>query len=209
LKIWRSLFASAPPVPPGLPVPAPPRPRDAELTGRAAALLREIGCAALAERVSVSWSGRLSSSAGLARPAAMSIVLNPRLREYPAEVDRTLRHELAHLVAYARAKRARIAAHGAEWRQACSELGVPGESRCHTLPLPRRSLTRLHLYRCSACGFILRRARRINLRRRPVACRECCRLHARGRYDSRFKFVEMERPILAMETMFSLAGREK
>jgi SprT protein len=189
LKTWRSLFASVPRV--AAVAASPPR-GDAELTAKAAALLREIGCTALAERVAVSWSGRLSSSAGLARPAAMSIVLNPRLRDYPAEIDRTLRHELAHLVAFARAKRARIAAHGAEWRQACSEVGVPGESRCHTLPLPRRSLTRVHLYRCPVCGFILRRARRINLRRRPVACRECCRQYARGRYDSRFKFVEID-----------------
>jgi SprT protein len=184
-KNWRSLFAAL------APVPRPRQPRDAELTARAGELLRGVGCFALAERVVVSWNGRLSSSAGLARPVDAMIALNPRLQEYPAEVDRTLRHELAHLVAFARAQRARITAHGAEWRQACGELGVPGESRCHALPLPRRSVARVHLYRCPVCGFILRRARRINTRRRSLACRECCRQYARGRYDARFKFVEM------------------
>jgi SprT protein len=188
LSFLRSLFASAEPAPP------PRSPADRELTALAAALLHGIGCAAVAERVVVNWSRRLSSSAGLARPSDMTVSLNPRLKAFPAEVDRTLRHELAHLVAFARAKRTRIAAHGPEWRQACSELGIPGESRCHALPLPRRSLHRAHLYRCPACGFILRRARRINLRRRILACRDCCRRHARGRFDARFKFVEIRTP---------------
>jgi SprT protein len=168
-----------------------PAPADRELSATAADLLRAIGCDALAGRVSVSWNSRLSSSAGLARPAAMTVALNPRLREFPAEVDRTLRHELAHLVAFARAQRRRIDAHGPEWRQACADLGIPGESRCHALPLPRRSARRAHVYRCPACGFILRRARRINPRRHVLACRECCQRHARGRFDARFKFVEV------------------
>ena len=30
-----------------------------------------------------------------------------------------------------------IAPHGAEWRQACRDLGIPNESRCHDLPLKR------------------------------------------------------------------------
>jgi SprT protein len=177
----------------GLPA-APPRPRrpppDRELTAAAAALLRGVGCDALAARVVVSWSRRLSSSAGLASPAAMAVALNPRLQAFPSEVDRTLRHELAHLVAFARAPRGRrVAAHGAEWRRACVQLGIPGESRCHTLPLPRRTVARRHVYRCPVCGFMLRRARPINARRRALACRDCCLRHALGRFDARFQFV--------------------
>ena len=37
------------------------------------------------------------------------------------EVDRTLRHELAHLLAQWRVGRRRIAPHGKEWRQACRD----------------------------------------------------------------------------------------
>ena len=55
------------------------------------------------------------------------------------EVERTLRHEAAHLLAHWRAGRRRIQTHGPEWRQACADLGIPGETVTHTLPLaPRR-----------------------------------------------------------------------
>ncbi len=187
MRFLQSLLAFARPVPARVPG------GDPDLTSTAAALLRGIGCEALAERVVVSWSGRLTSSAGLARPASSTVTLNPRLRDYPAELERTLRHELAHLVAYARAGRRRIKAHGAEWRQACTELGIGGESRCHALPLPRRQVGRPHAYRCPQCGFILRRVRRINPRRRMLACRACCQQHAGGRFDARFQFIEIGR----------------
>jgi SprT protein len=185
MSFLRLFFASPEPVRTAHP------PADRELTAVAAALLRGIGCDAIADRVVVRWNSRLSSSAGLARPSTMTVSLNPKLKAFPAEVDRTLRHELAHLVAFARAGRTRIAAHGAQWRQACAQLGIPGESRCHALPLSGRSLDRPHVYRCPNCGFILRRVRRIDWRRRLLACRECCQKHARGRFDARFKFVEI------------------
>src|ERR1700687_2873461 len=40
------------------------------------------------------------------------------------EIERTLRHELAHLLAQFRVGRRRIAPHGAEWRRACRDLGI-------------------------------------------------------------------------------------
>ena len=81
---------------------------------------------------------RLSTTAGLACWRTRTISLNPKLMEVsPAEVQRTLRHELAHFLAQHRAGRRRIAAHGAEWRKACRDLGIPNESRCHDLPLKR------------------------------------------------------------------------
>ena len=174
-------------------VAAPPRPagNDLALTASAASLLRVCGCAELAARVSVCWHRRLTSTAGLARVATAQVLLNPRLRDFPGETERTLRHELAHLVAHARAKKRRIAAHGPEWRQACADLGIPGESRCHTLPLPRRQVRRRHVYRCPACDFTLHRVRPINTRRRRLACHDCCRQHAAGRFDGRFEFIRV------------------
>jgi predicted SprT family Zn-dependent metalloprotease len=161
---------------------------DPELTATAALLALALNLNELAARVNVRWSKRLSSAAGLARPAQALILLNPRLREFPGEIDRTLRHELAHLVAAARHPRRRLAPHGPEWRRACADVGIPGEPRCHTLPLPRRTVQRPHVYQCPACHYILRRVRPINIRRRRLACRECCALHAGGKFDARFEF---------------------
>lgn len=166
---------------------------DPALTRHAAALLRPLpGCGRLAERVQVRWHARLSSAAGYARAAGALVLLNPRLREFNGEEERTLRHELAHLVAFERAagflRRKRIAPHGPEWRQACVELGIPDETRCHTLPLPRRRVERRFGYRCPTCQAVLWRARAIS-RRRVVACAACCKQYARGRFDARFQLV--------------------
>ena len=71
------------------------------------------------------------------------VTLNPKLVEISAEeVSKTLRHELAHLVAQDRAGRRRIAPHGREWRKACADLGIAGEARCHTLPFQARRMKR-------------------------------------------------------------------
>lgn len=178
---WESLRAPRRPEPGG----------DPALTQHAAALARGLpGCAKLAARVQVRWHRRLSSAAGCAQAAGCLILLNPRLKDFPGEEERTLRHELAHLVAFARAAgaRRRIAPHGREWRDACAELGIPGETRCHKLPLPRRRVARPYAYRCPACGAVVRRARAIP-RRRALACGPCCRQHARGRFDARFRLV--------------------
>lgn len=190
---FRALFAR--------PIAAPPPPtsrraalpgRDEELTRQAADLLRSVGCEEAAGKVVVGWSPRLTSTAGLAKLARWEVVLNPRLREFPDEVDRTLRHEVAHLVVAAKARGRRVAAHGPEWRGACAALGIPGESRCHTLPLPRQQRARPHVYRCPGCGFELRRTRPIKPRAR-LACRDCCRQHASGRFDARFEFIKAGR----------------
>ncbi len=177
------------------PVPKPQRtPRlpsvDPELSREAASLLAAAGSEALSKRVSVAWHCRLSSTAGLARMDHAAVLLNPRLQAFPSEVDRTMRHELAHLLAFERARGRRVAAHGAEWKRACADLGIPGENRCHTLPLPRRKVVGRHLYRCPRCDFLLRRVRPIKARRR-LACHACCKTFARGRFDRRFEFVKV------------------
>jgi SprT protein len=167
---------------------------ERELTNVAAGLLRAVpGSEPLAERVAVRWNRRLTSTAGQARIAQSLVLLNPRLTQFPGELDRTLRHELAHLLAYWRtsAKRRKITAHGPEWRQACADLGIADESRCHNLPLPRRRMPRRHAYRCPGCQAVLLRTRAMP-RRRSLACRLCCQRHAGGRYDARFRFVKID-----------------
>ena len=166
----------------------PPPPED-PWQEKARALLAAIGCPDLAAKVVVRWNARMRSTAGNAHPTRALVNLNPRLREFgDAEIDRTLRHELAHLLAHHRAGRRRIAAHGREWRAACEALGLRDEKRCHDLPLPRRQMTRRHLYRCAHCGTELARVRPM---RRKFACLSCCRAHNRGRYDERFRFVKI------------------
>ena|SRR5215213_4701002 len=187
------------PAPPPLPVAAPARPDDgadpfsaATLLAQSKALLRGLGCAALAERLVFRWNPRMRSTAGSAHWGKCLVSLNPQLRQFGAgEVDVTLRHELAHLVAQERAGRRRIAPHGAEWRRACEDLGLKNEKRCHELPLTRRQLARRYCYRCPACGAEIRRARPMRPR---TACLACCRQHNRGRYDERFRFIRERDP---------------
>jgi predicted SprT family Zn-dependent metalloprotease len=211
-EAFRRWFAwgGEPPAPPPVPPPAPPvaparsvRPApvggrfanlavDPELTARAAEILRGIGESALAGEIRVAFNPRLRSTAGLAVWEQRLVLLNPRLMGLAAdEPDRTLRHELAHVVARRRAGRRRIAAHGAEWRQACADLGIAGESVCHSLPLPRSRLARRYHYQCPACLALFRRARAI---RHPVACYACCKRHAGGRYDAAFRLRKIAPP---------------
>lgn len=184
------LFSSAPAEPSAPPVrtPAPTARRsgrDADLEAKARELLRVVGATTLLPVVEVEWNARLRSAAGRAHYHRALVSLNPRLQEHgAAEIDRTLRHELAHLIAHAHAGRRRISPHGPEWRRACCELGIADEQRCHTLPFPRRERARRFLYRCSRCGLEFPRVRPI---RRNVACLACCREYNRGRYDKQFQ----------------------
>lgn len=160
---------------------------DLEPTARE--LLRGIGCLKLAETVQVRWHSRLRTTAGQALYAKTLVRMNPRLVQFgPEEVEKTLRHELAHLVAQHRAGRRRIEPHGAEWRAACRELGLRDEKRCHDLPLPRSRQRIRHRYRCPSCRRDYDRVRPF---RRAVACLDCCRAFARGRYDGRFRLVKV------------------
>jgi SprT protein len=155
--------------------------RDSALEAKAREMLHGLDTAELAREVRVEWNARLFSAAGRADSRRNLISLNPRLREHDAaEIDRTLRHELAHLLAQFRAGRRRIPPHGAAWRRACRELGIGDEARCHTLPFPVKPRARRFLYRCSRCGKDFPRVRRI---KRAIACLECCRKFNGGRFD--------------------------
>lgn len=140
----------------------------------------------LAERVKVVWNPRMRTSAGLASYQRWEVILNPELKKISeAEVEKTLRHELAHLLARDRSGRKRIAPHGDEWRQACVDLGIPNESRTHELPFVRHSQQRKFFYRCPSCKETLSRVRKP---RRKIACLACCRKYAGGKYEERFRF---------------------
>ena len=115
---------------------------DEELTRQAEDLLSGLGMDAVAEKVTVIWNKRLRTTAGRAYSNMGKIELNPRLQLLPEqkkdqEINQTFLHELAHVVAHARNPNRRIQPHGTEWKQACADLGIPGEERCHTLNLGR------------------------------------------------------------------------
>lgn len=186
---------------------APLPPHDlsdfAEPSLLAVELLAACGASQLAERVTVRWNARLRSTAGRAYPRKWLVELNPHIRAYPGETSRTLRHELAHLLvawnveapggtSRRRVRGRRLAIHGPEWKRACALLGIDGEERCHQLALaaPRR-LARPYAYECPACRVVLRRVRPIK-RGRMLACGECCRRQARGRFDVRFRLHPVE-----------------
>ena len=166
--------------------------RDAALEAKAREILRTLDAAELASSVQVEWNARLFSAAGRADYRRKLVSLNPRLREHgAAEIDRTLRHELAHLLAQFRAGRRRVAPHGAEWRKACRDLGIDDESRTHALPFPVQRRSRRYLYECPRCRKEFPRVRPIT---RAVACLECCRKFNRGKFDksARLRLVVKE-----------------
>ena len=163
--------------------------RAPDLEDECRQLLLNLGMESAVELVKVDWNPSLRSTAGYARYPSWQIELNPRLIAFDGQVQRTLRHELAHLVAYHRAGRRRIKPHGPEWRKACADLGIRDEPAHHRLPLPRNRVERGHSYQCPACSVVVKRVR---LFKRPTACLKCCNEHAGGSFDSRFKFMKIE-----------------
>ena len=175
-----------------LPKTPPPVTPEMDWEKIAKDLLIHAGQPALADRLKVRWNPLMRSTAGTAQFATALITLNPRLLLFGTdEVDRTLRHELAHLLAQIRVGRRRINPHGAEWRQACVDLGLPNESRCHHLPLPTRIIARRHFYRCQNCLGMISRVRPLKSK---SACLRCCRLLNSGRYDDRFRYRKFSPP---------------
>jgi predicted SprT family Zn-dependent metalloprotease len=165
-------------------MPASPTPETTVLLQTARELLRSLGAARIANDVRVEWNSRLKTAAGRADYREKLISLNPRLVEHPTEINRTLMHELAHILAQFRAGRRRISPHGIEWQQACVDLGIADEKRCHNLPFPARTYAARFVYRCPNCRQEFPRVRRM---RRTVACLACCREHNGGEFDGRFR----------------------
>ena len=162
---------------------------DAVIEASARRLLEAIGWRGLAKLVHVRWNRRLKTTAGLANYTQWTVSLNPRIAQFGMEeVERTMKHELAHLLARYRAGRRTIQPHGPEWKQACLDLGLDGEKRCHELPLPRRKVARKMVYRCRHCHAEVRRVKPF---RRAVACLKCCREFNHGQYDEKYRFELM------------------
>jgi SprT protein len=183
ISVGRALRLPHPEVPTGA-VALQFRKRDVGLETTARELLRSLGAAQIAGELRVEWNSRLKTAAGRADYREKLVSLNPRLIEHPDEIDRTLRHELAHILAQFRAGRRRILPHGNEWRQACVDLGMAHEKRCHNLPFPARTYVARFVYCCPNCHQEFPRVRRV---RRAVACLACCRKHNGGDFDPRFR----------------------
>jgi SprT protein len=165
-------------------LPAGHTAETAVLLQTARELLCSLGAKRIATELRIEWKPRLKTAAGRADYPQKIISLNPRLVEHPAEIDRTLRHELAHILAQSRAGRRRISPHGPEWQLACRDLGIADEKRCHTLPFPAKRYAPRFIYGCPNCRRDFPRVRKI---KRIVACLACCRAHNGGEFDVRFR----------------------
>lgn len=89
-------------------------------------------------------------------------------------------HELIHLSLFIDH---RPYGHTAEFKARSERIGLPGIY--HDLPLPERieRRRRIHLYTCP-CGQRIESRVRF---RSPRACADCCKRHADGKYDPRFR----------------------
>lgn len=161
---------------------------DSGLTAWCAEASKSLGLNELARKVEVCWNPRMRTTAGRAWWPDRVIELNLKLKECgQEEIWRTLKHELAHLVAYERSGRRRIDPHGQEWQTACTDLGIAGELTCHNLPFKRRKMKRNHAYACGNCLAVIHRVRPIT---KAVACYECCRKFNHGVYHDRFRLIK-------------------
>jgi len=97
-----------------------------------------------------------------------------------ARIRNTILHEIAHALVGA--------GHGHDyvWRMKARAIGCDGE-RCATgsdIAIPAHSW----IGTCPSCFDTIGRHRLTDKAQR-VACGACCKTHARGRYDDRFRFV--------------------
>lgn len=162
---------------------------DTALTQWCKEAAKTLGLKKIATEISVSWNPRMRTTAGRAWWPICRIELNPKLHEISEkEVWQTLKHELAHLIAFQRAGRKRIQPHGIEWKQACADLGIPGENARHTLSLAKsRKQKKNYAYTCPACHSKLERVR---VFKRDVACFSCCKTKNSGRFHAKFRLVK-------------------
>ena len=152
-------------------------------------MVRDLGLIDLEKRVAVEWNPRMRSCAGRAFWPIGLIQLNPVLTKISdSEIQRTVLHELAHLVAYERNPYRSIKSHGLEWQRACADLGIPDEKATHELALPTRSFKRRWKYECPECGKAFERVRRY---KGAVACYDCCLKTTGGVFDATYQLVEL------------------
>jgi predicted SprT family Zn-dependent metalloprotease len=133
------------------------------------------------------WNSRLRSAAGRFRPGSRKYwqEVPPRIEiaSYLLEEENsqvlvrdTMGHEMIHYWLWVRKK---PYGHTAEFYGKMEAMGV---SRYN--PVPRTRPFR-YLYRCLSCLKEFPTRKLLG----PLACAQCCKQHAGGRYDSRFKLV--------------------
>lgn len=133
------------------------------------------------------WNSRLRSCAGRFRPGSRKWLVEypPRIeiatylkeeQQAIALIRDTMGHEMIHYWLWVRR---RPYGHTPEFYQKMEAMGV---SRYN--PVPRTRPFR-YIYRCDFCTKEFPTRKKLG----PLACAQCCKKHAGGRYDSRFKLV--------------------
>jgi predicted SprT family Zn-dependent metalloprotease len=139
----------------------------------------------------LAWNSRLRSSAGRFIPGsrkflresppvievASYLLSEPNARELVAD---TLAHEMIHYWLWVRRK---AYGHTPEFWDKMTSMGV---SRYN--PVPRTRPFR-YIYRCPVCQSDFPARRKLGV----LACARCCRQHAGGTYDSRFRLFLAQR----------------
>jgi len=161
----------------------------ADLQKMAQEILKEHAYEELSKEIKVFWNPLLQTTLGMALYHLNSVTLNPKIADNEEELHRTLRHELAHLIAYSKNSHRRISPHGQEWREACIELGLPEEEPCHDLPIKRRVIERKYHYSCPnpTCQFEIARVKPF---KNPVSCAHCCKKYNHGRFSAKYQMVK-------------------
>lgn len=133
-------------------------------------------------RPQILWK-RLRVTAGMAYFRAKAIGLSSIVLDSHEKLEITLRHEYAHLMAYARHGR-KGAGHGEHWRAAMHELGLKPEVH-HRYDVQRNQKRQQVAYLCQRCGTVITRSRRLPRRRKyvHVNCGGFLKLHGVQRLD--------------------------
>ena len=132
----------------------------------------------------LSWNSRLRSSAGRFIPGRRKFFKQEpptiELASYLLEEQQardliydTLAHEMIHYWLWVRRK---PYGHSAEFYTKMREMGV---SRYNTVP---RTRPFRYVYQCGGCRKEFPTKRRLGV----LACSDCCKKHAAGKFDSRF-----------------------
>jgi predicted SprT family Zn-dependent metalloprotease len=131
------------------------------------------------------WNARLRSSAGRFIPGSRKWIRRSppviEIASYLCEesnalvfIRDTIAHEMIHYWLWVRR---RLYGHTPEFYEKMTQMGV---SRYNPVP---RTQSYKYVYRCMYCESEFPARRKLG----PLACAQCCRQHARGKYDPRFK----------------------
>lgn len=144
----------------------------------------------LRDRLDIQFSGRLTTSLGLCKPARAQIRLNTALLEPGRDLllRETLAHEAAHFVVYEHFGR-NVKPHGLEWQTMMRAAGFKPRARIPSDAIdwqPKRRQRYLYEHACTSCGQLIV-ARRTN---RNWRCRTCLDEGLSGRLHLLARHVE-------------------